>query len=79
MHPTTVHIYEYSCNTKQAILLDLKEAIPSELAAELQDDDDLQASFKLIIFHMEKHYNTLKPCDITKVLADFKTSLMMAP
>ena len=40
--------------------------------ADLQDDDgDLQASVKTILNHMEKHYNTLKPRDITRILVDF--------
>ena len=67
-----MHVYQYSCNIEQAILLDLKEAIPVELIADLQDGNgDLQATVKTILDHMEKHYNTLKPRDITRILVDF--------
>ena len=51
-----MYTYQYSCNIKQAILLNLKETIPCELVTDLQDDNsDLQASVKLILLHMEKH------------------------
>ena len=67
-----LYTYQCSCNTKQEIIFDLKEGIPSELMADLQDDNrDLQSSVKLILHHMEKHYNSLKPHDITRILADF--------
>ena len=57
-----LYVYQYCCNIEQAILLDLKEAIPTELIANLQDDDgDLNATVKTILDHMEKYYNTLKP------------------
>mmetsp|Transcript_2347 Transcript_2347/g.4963 ORF Transcript_2347/g.4963 Transcript_2347/m.4963 type:complete len:117 (+) Transcript_2347:72-422(+) len=67
-----LYTYQFSCNIKHAILLDLKDAIPPELVADLQDNNgDLQRSVKTILNHMEKHYNTLKPRDITQILVDF--------
>ena len=67
-----LYTYQYSWSIEQAVLLDLKEAIPSKLVAGLQDDNsDLQASVKSILLHMEKHYNTLKPQNITRILAHF--------
>ena len=58
---------------EQAILLDLKEVIPCKLVADLQDGNGiLQASAKSILLHMKKkNDNTLKPRDITRILADF--------
>ena len=49
-----LYVYHYSCNIEQAILLDLWEAIPTELVTDIQDDKgDLQATVKTILDHME--------------------------
>ena len=67
-----LYFYQYYCNIEQAILLGLKEAIPTKLIADLQDNNgNLHATVKTILDHMEKHYNTLKPRDITRILIDF--------
>ena len=65
------NLFEYKAAINHACLLDLRKAIPSELIADLHDDDDdLRASVapSTLLKHMETTWNSLKPKDIASVM-----------
>ena len=80
-----LHLFQHKTNIIQACLQDLEAAIPSELIADLHDEDDalkLSVTPRSLIAHMETNCDILKPKDIDDIMTTlnkpFDESMTMA-
>ena len=69
----SLYLFQHKTNLERALLLDLSDAIPSSLVADLQDDDGrfLNVNVLTLVDHMENTYDQLRPKDIQDVMDDF--------
>ena len=71
LYNQSLNLFHYKDNICQACLLDLETAIPSELIADLYNENDtlmLSVSPASLLQHMEARYDILKPADIKSVM-----------
>ena len=71
-----LYLFQYKMNLEQACLLDLAEAIPNELIADLYNDDDeirISVTKSYLLTYMETQWTSLKPTDIATIMHTLNT------
>ena len=75
-----LYLCHYRINLEKACLLDIQEAIPKELFAELLDDVDtlIIPTVQSILDLMELTYSYITPTDIETIMETFRLPMMVS-